>query len=244
YYYQNETMPTSLPAIQTAQAGGGFMLASMRQNDMALQLAQLGERPSGAAPRLLTRPAVAALAVSPGRQISSNRLSVGGVLRIPLREDSISVQLQLDQTSADLLQRTLSPAAPQAASPYRSARVVLDSVRIIGSGDIGGYFYHLYLNLPSSTDVSSATAYRIGSVGPFEIDAAQHRVHMRQDAGGSEPGTVALTFALNRQLSDLVAADPRNITLSFVRVSGNSAPSGEVIRVGEARLELSTDTPQ
>jgi tyrosinase len=245
YYYENETMPTSLPAAQTAQAGdGGFRLASMRQGDAALQLAQLGPRPSGAVPRLLTRPAVASLAASQSRQISGNRLSVGGVLRIPLNENSISVQLQPDQTRADLLQRTLGAAAPQAGSPYRSALVVLDSVRISGNGDIGGYFYHLYLNLPSSTDVSNGTAYRIGSVGPFEIAAAEHRVHMRQDAGGSEPGTVMLAFPLNRQLSELVAADPRNITLSFVRVSGNSAPGGEVIRVGEARLELSTDIPQ
>ena len=245
YSYQNETMPTSLPAAQVAQAGdGGFVLASTRQGDSAPQLAQLGPRPSGAAPRLLTRPAIAGLAASTSRQVGGNRLSVGGVLRIPLNENSISVQLQPDQASADLLQRTLSAAAPQGASPYRSAQVVLDSVRISGSGDIGGYFYHLYLDLPSSTDVGSATAYRIGSVGPFEIDAAQHRVHMRQDPGGSEPGTVTLTFALNRQLSELVAADPRNITLSFVRVSGNNSPGGEVIRVGEARLELSTDTPQ
>ncbi|WP_194713462.1 tyrosinase family protein [Noviherbaspirillum soli] len=245
YYYQNETMPTSLPAAQTAQAGtGNFMLASMRQDDMALQLAQLGPRTSGAAPRLLARPAVADLAASPSRQISGSRLSVGGVLRIPLNENSISVKLQPDQASADLLQRTLGATAPQATGPYRSALVVLDSVRISGNGDMGGYFYHLYLDLPSSTDVSSANAYRIGSVGPFEIAAAEHRVHMRQDAGGSEPGTVTLTFALNRELSALVAADPRNVTLSFVRVSGNSAPGGEVIRVGEARLELSTETPQ
>lgn len=245
YYYQNETMPTSLPVAQTAQVeGGGFVLASLRQDDTALQLAQLGPQPSGAVPRLLTRPAVADLAASPSRQIGSNRLSVGGVLRIPLNENSISVQLQLDQTSADLLQRTLGATTLQAAGPYRSAVVVLDSVRISGNGDIGGYFYHLYLDLPSSTDVSSATTYRVGSVGPFEIDAAEHRVHMRQDAGGSEPGTVALTFALNRELSALVAADPRNITLSFVRVSGNSAPGGEVIRIGEARLELSTEIPQ
>lgn len=247
YSYQSETMPTSLPAAQTAQAGDGFVLASLRQDDPALQLAQLGPRPSVAAPRLLTRPAVADLAASPGRQISGNRLSVGGVLRVPLNENSISVQLQLDQTRADLLQRTLSAgagAAPQAAGPYRSALVVLDSVRVSGNGDAGGYFYHVYLNLPSSTDLSSATAYRIGSIGPFEIAAAEHRVHMRQDAGGSEPGTVMLTFALSRELGELVAADPRNITLSFVRVSGDSAPGGEVIRVGEARLELSTDSPQ
>jgi tyrosinase len=67
---------------------------------------------------------------------------------------------------------------------------------------------------------------------------------MRQESGGSEAGTVTLKFALTRELSDLVAADPRNITLSFVRVSGGSSPGGEVIRVGEARLELSPDTPQ
>jgi tyrosinase len=245
YYYQNETMPTSLPAAQTAQAGeSGFMLASMRTGDTPLQLAQLGPRPTGAAPRLLTRPGVADLAATPSRQISGNRLSVGGVLRVPLNENSISVQLRIDQTSANLLQRSLSAAAPQSASPYRSAQVVLDNVRIAGSGDIGGYFYHLYLNLPSSTDISSATSYRIGSIGPFEIAGAQHRVHMRQEAGGSEAGTVALRFTLSRELSELVAADPGNVTLSFVRVSGNSAPGGEVIQVGEARLELSTEPPQ
>lgn len=244
YYYQNETMPTSLPATQTAQAGDGFVLAALRQGGADLQLAQLGPRPSGAAPRLLTRPAVADLAASPGRQISGNRLSVGGVLRIPLNENSISVQLQLDQTRADLLQRTLSATTAQASGPYRSVQVVLDNVRISGNGDAGGYFYHLYLNLPSSTDLNSATAYRVGSIGPFEIAAAEHRVHMRQESGGSEAGTVTLKFALTRELSDLVAADPRNITLSFVRVSGGSSPGGEVIRVGEARLELSPDTPQ
>lgn len=245
YYYQNENMPTSLPAAQTAQAGeGGFMLASMRQGETPLQLAQLGPRPDGAAPRLVMRPAVVQFAASPSRQIDGNRLSAGGVLRIPLNENSISVQLQVDQASADLLQRTLSAAAPQTASPYRSARVTLDSVRIAGNGDVGGYFYHLYLNLPASTDVGSANSYRIGSIGPFEIDAARHRAHMGRGGNGSEAGTVALTFALTRELSELVAADPRSITLSFVRVSGSNAPGGEVIRVGEARLELSTDLPQ
>jgi hypothetical protein len=123
------------------------------------------------------------------------------VLRVPLNENSISVQLRIDQTSANLLQRSLSAAAPQAASPYRSAQVVLDSVRITGSGDIGGYFYHLYLNLPSSTDVSSATSYRIGSIGPFEIAGAQHRVHMQQEPGGSEAGTVALRAAKSSGLA-------------------------------------------
>lgn len=35
YYYQNETMPTSLPPAQAAGTGkGGFMLASLRQDDM------------------------------------------------------------------------------------------------------------------------------------------------------------------------------------------------------------------
>jgi tyrosinase len=166
------------------------------------------------------------------------------VLRVPLNENSISVQLRIDQTSANLLQRTLSAAGPQSAGPYRSAQVVLDNVRVIGSGDIGGYFYHLYLNLPPSTDVSSATTYRIGSIGPFEIAGAEHRVHMQQEPGGTEAGTVTLKFTLNRQLSELVAADPGNVTLSFVRVSGNNAPGGEVIRVGEARLELSNEPPQ
>jgi hypothetical protein len=41
-----------------------------------------------------------------------------------------------------------------------------------------------------------------------------------------------------------MAAAPRSVTISFARVNGNNAPSRSVIRIGEARVELSTDIRQ
>ncbi len=244
YSYQNETMPTSLPvASNGAESTDSFRLAAFNGSD---QLAQLGPRVGTAAPRLLSRPALQNFAVTGARQTSANRLSLAGVLSIPLDESSVSTQLSIDDASADLLQRVLTrrTGAP-AATPYRSAQVVLDDVRISDPGRAGGYFYHIYLNLPSSTDVTSAsTAYLLGSIGPFEIAGAQHRVHMRLEAGGSQAGTVRLAFPVTEQLSQLLVQDPRRVTVSFVRVSGGNSPSGAVIQIGEARMEVSTEAPQ
>ena len=161
-----------------------------------------------------------------------------------LDESSVSAQVAVDDASADLLQRVLTGAGGNTATPYRSAQVVLDSVSISDPGRSGGYFYYLYLNLPSTTDVASASsAYLLGSMGPFEVAGAQHRVHMNIEAGGTRAGTVRLTFPITVRLAELLAQDARRITVSFVRVSGENSPGGPVIQIGEARLELSVDEP-
>lgn len=240
YSYQNETMPTSLPVATSGGGADGFQLAAFNGSD---QLAQLAPRTGNATPRLLSRPAVGSFALTGARQTAANRLSVAGVLSIPLDETSISTQFSVDDASADLLQGVLTRTA-RPATRYRSARIVLDSVSISDPGRIGGYFYHIYLNLPSSTDVASAgNAYLLGSIGPFEVAGAEHRVHMNLEAGGSQAGTVQLAFPLTAQLSNLLAQDPRRVTVSFIRVSGENSPGGAVMRIGEARLELSTDAP-
>ena len=242
YRYADETMPTSLPVASSgSDAAGSFRLAGYAESE---HLAQLGPRSGSAAPRLVTRPALRNFAASAARQTAANRLSVGGALSIPLDESSVSTQISVDDASADLLQRVLTRAPVTPGRPYRSAQVVLDSVRVSDAGRDGGYFYHIYLNLPSSTDVTSAaTAYLLGSVGPFEIAGAQHRVHMGLEAAGSQAGTVRLAFPVTTQLADLLMQDPRRVTVSFVRVSGNNSPGGAVIQIGEARLELSTEAP-
>jgi tyrosinase len=243
YSYRNETMPTSLPVASSgADNPDGFRLAAFNGTDQ--QLAQLAPRTGSATPRLLARPALQSFSPSTARLVGQNRLALGGALRIPLDESSVSAQVAIDEASADLLQQVLSNTARGPATPYRSAQVVLDSVNISDSGRSGGYFYYLYLNLPSTTDVASAgSTYLLGSVGPFEIAGARHRVHMNIDAGGSQPGTVRLAFPITMQLADLLLQDPRRIIVSFVRVSGENSPGGPVIQVGEARLELSTDEP-
>jgi tyrosinase len=243
YSYQRETMPTSLPVASSgADNADGFRLTAFNGADQ--QLAQLSPRTGAATPRLLTRPALQGFSPTTSRLVGPNRLALAGVLRIPLDESSVSAQLAVDDGSADLLQRVLTKAARGPATPYRSAQVVLDSVSISDAGRSGGYFYYLYVNLPSTTDVSSASsAYLLGSIGPFAIAGANHRVHMNIEAGGSQAGTVRLAFPITMQLADLLVQDPRRITVSFVRVSGDSSPGGPVIQIGEARLELSADQP-
>lgn len=243
YSYQNETMPTSLPVASNGAGNAeGFRLAAFSSGDQ--QLAQLSPRVGNAAPQLLTRPPLQGFRPSAARPIDQNRLALGGVLRIPLDESSVSTEITVDEASADLLQRVLTNVARGPATPYRSAQVVLDSVSISDPGRNGGYFYYIYLNLPSTTDVASASStYLLGNVGAFGIAGAQHRVHMGIEPGGSQPDTVRLVFPIPMQIADLLAQDPRRLTVSFVRVSGDNSPGGEVIRIGEARLELSTDEP-
>ena len=242
YRYQSEIMPTSLPVASSGEGSAdSFRLAAYNGSD---QLAQLGPSTGSAAPRLLSRPAVQTFAPTGSRLTGTNRLSLGGVLSIPLDQSSVSTQLSVDDASADQLLRVLTrpPGAP--GTPYRSVQVVLDNVRISDPGRFGGYFYQIYLNLPSSTDVTSAgMSYLLGSIGPFEIAGAEHRVHKRLEAGGSEPGAVRLVFPVTAQLNDLLVQDPHRVTVSFVRVSGDNSPEGPVIQIGEARLELSTEAP-
>jgi tyrosinase len=243
YNYQNETMPTSLPvAGGGAGTSGPFRLAAYNGGDQ--QLAQLGPRTGSAAPRLLARPGLQGFRPSMARLVGPNRLALGGVQGIPLDESSVSAQVAIDDANADLLQRVLTNTARGAATPYRSAQVVLDSVSISDPGRNGGYFYNIYLNLPSTTDVSNAAnTYLLGSVGPFEIAGAMHRVHMNIEPAGSADGTVMLAFPITLALADLLVQDPRRVTVSFVRVSGDNSPGGPVIQIGEARLELSANEP-
>ncbi|HYD95474.1 MAG TPA: tyrosinase family protein [Noviherbaspirillum sp.] len=251
YFYQNEQMPTSLPVARAPTESSGFKLASFGGTP---PLAQLGPRTSTSRPRLLSRPPTVKFPPSAARATGANRRAIGGVLNIPLSETSVSTELIIDSASSQLLQTVVSNASPAPTRnnaariggiPYRSAQLVLDSVSVHGSGEQGGYFYQIYVNLPSSTDVNTAsTSYLVGSTGPFEIAAAHHRVHMNLEPGGTQPGTVRLVFPVTLTLKKLLSGPPGGLTISFVRVSGNTAPAGDVMHVGEARLELSLDPVQ
>jgi tyrosinase len=247
YYYRNETMPTSLPVAAAEQ--GGFLLAGTGDD---IQLAQLGAPTSTNTPRLLTRPPVGQFTLSESRTTDANQRSLGGVLRISLSEESVSAQLPLSSVSSNLLQNVFNKVsvAPGGVitttetGPYRSAQLVLDNVRIVGPGTDGGYFYHVFVNLPSNTDIAQAvSSYQVGTLGPFEVDSALHRAHMNLGPGGTEAGTARLVFSATLLLKELMASDLGGLTVSFVRISGDNSPAGEVILIGEVRLELSLNNP-
>jgi tyrosinase len=254
YFYQNENMPASLPllarddagSLQLTGSGGVPQTAQLghraASNPPRLLLAQLGQHTAFNPPRLLSRPGIRRFSTSPARTFG-NVQSLGGLLRVGLNEASVSGQLGIATSSADLLKRAVNhlngvPGVP--VTPYRSVLLTLDSVRIRDTGRNGGFFYLVYINLPPDTDVESGEAkYLVGTMGPFEIAGAMHRAHMNLEVGGSDAGTARLTFPLPAHLRELVAADPGGLTVSFVRASGNTSPQGDVITVGEMRLELS-----
>ncbi|RZI44493.1 tyrosinase family protein [Herbaspirillum sp. HC18] len=247
YFYANELMPTSLPAAGAARASN-IRLVALGPD---AQLAQLGPPSRTGRARLMSRPAIARFPLSAARDTGANRRALVGVLDIPLNETSVSAELPIDTSSSQMLQGVLNQtnqATPPGATPrangvpYRSAQLVLDSVSLRGSGIQGGYFYRIYVNLPSSTDVETAGEnYQIGAIGPFEIAGAEHRVHMNMEPAGTEPGTVRFVFPATLLLRRLLSGPPTGLTISFIRVSGDTTPAGDVIRIGEMRLELSLD---
>lgn len=229
YYYQNETQPTALPntaqawmePVQLAMAGGMDELAA---------LGGIGEPAGAAAPQLL------AATVSAARQIGQNRRSVGGVKNLGLDEKSVGVRIALGQSDSQSLQNVLrkasarpfGPAQDGAEEPYTAIKIVLDDLTVSALGKQGGYFYDIYLNLPASHGPDER--YLIGNVGPFQIDGALHH-------GGS----AQLAFPATQVLKDILADDASELTVSFVRVSGDNSPKGPTIAVGEVRVELTDD---
>lgn len=215
YSYYNESFPASLPLakignphIHRVQATSNDLLGSV--------------------------PPVGSFQIAGPRQTSSQTYSVGGALNVGLSERSVSVQLPASAENAAVLAKI---AAGQAASfagtsgAYRSVHLVLDNIQISELGKQGGYFYQLYLNIPSSgvTSTQPASIY-IGSFGPFEINAAMHH-------GGDH---LQLKYGITQALLGASARGLSMMSVSFVRVSGDHSPAGGLIGLGEVRVEAST----
>jgi tyrosinase len=109
---------------------------------------------------------------------------------------------------------------------------VLDNVQVLGNAANAGFFYNVYINLPQAGDATSERQrYFLGTFGPFEVTAAAHH------------GGATLTFPATEALAGLAASGLQEVSISFVRVSGENAPQGQVLRVGEVRVEVSTEPP-
>jgi tyrosinase len=180
------------------------------------------------------RPPLGRFTLTGPRAIGANRRSVGGAKGVALNENSVTAQIPVEVPDREALQAILErtqqspfgPAQPPGRT-YTSVQIVLDSARTTSGGANGGYFYDVYLNLPDNGN-GSEDRNLLGSFGPFEIAAAQHH-------GGR------LVFGATQVLQKLTPSDIRDLTVSFVRVSGGNSPRGDAVVVGELRAELSTD---
>lgn len=217
YDYADNTKPTSLPPSARANP------------ESPIRLVQAQVAP------ILTRPAAVNFPATAARAISATSRSLGGVSGVILTESSVSSRLPLTasalQSLQDAVSVAISPPPQLAADAVQSVKVVLDSLQLLGAGVNGGYFYNVYLNLPATGDAGDAHRYFLGTAGPFEIAAASHH------------GPALLEYPATEVLSHFSADELRDVTLSFVRVSGENPVPGAVIRIGEVRIEVSTEPP-
>lgn len=183
--------------------------------------------------REVVRPAVVAFPTTGPRSISTDRFALAGARNIPLAENSISVRIPIDTSGNQSLQAVLASRRgnrPPATIRYRSVNVVLDELVLTQAGAIGGYFYNVFLDLPVG-GTSSPQSYFLGTIGAFEIASESHH------------GNAQLSYPATDILAAMRPGDIRDITISLIRVSGDNTPSGETIRIGEARLEVTTEPP-
>lgn len=213
YRYQNESFPTGLPLARSALSSPDLVEA---------------------APYEPTRmqPPLGSFKISPTRQTSDQTFAISGALDVGLDERSIGVQLPVGSEGMRALAQigaggaATLPAGPQR---YRSVQVVLDDVMITDAGKRGGYYYRVDLNLPPDPSGRSQ-AIPIGTVGAFEISGAAHH-----------GGPVRLRYRIRRAVFAGMASRIGLLSVSFVRVDGDQKPTGQVIGLGEVRLELSTE---
>jgi tyrosinase len=180
-----------------------------------------------------TPPATRNFPARAARTISATRRSLGGVSSVILDESSVSARLPVKASDVQAVQSAvsaaLSPPAQLAPTTDRSVKVILEDLQLLGAGANGGYFYNIYINLPDT--IEDGQKYLLGTVGPFEI------------AGASHHGRATLEFPATEVLSKLSTSELQGLTVSFERINGENAPRGQTLRIGEIRIEISSDAP-
>lgn len=181
------------------------------------------------------RPAIRSLPAIPKRSLGAAQLALGGARGLTLDERSVSVPIPLAKPEKERLTEALK-AAPPAGAAAPTVRVVLDQIALTEAGRRGGYFYKVYVDLPVKSAVGERDEdYLIGTVGPFEIEAA--RQHATHAGAGTGAGTATLAFPVTDAMKSRLAKT-KDLIVSFVRVSGSRSTPGEVISVGELRLDV------
>lgn len=218
YFYAKETMPTSLP------------LAQASVNKFARTHASANEQ-------LSSVPPTGAFKNSSPTVIGSTGFSLGGAMNIGLDRRSVSAQLPVNAEHWEALQEVArGNRAAVKGSPlkYKSAFLVLDGVELGDAGKNGGFFYQVYLNVPSeNSGFNRPLSLLLGTLGAFQIRGASHHGHGN--------GHAQLRYPIGSLLRGASSLRLGLVSVSFVRVDGDKSPDGAVIGIGEARLELSTE---
>lgn len=216
YRYQNAALPTALPPQAMAARLTRVVDEGRSANPPTREFPSIEPQPAGEDAR-----------------------TIGGAREIPLGETSVSARIPIEASDSQALQslsasRTAMPFGER-STQYKSVRVILDNVHVTPEGENGGYFFDVYLNLPErSGALITQDNHFIGIIGPFEISTARHH-----------PDSARLVLPANEAIENLPLDELKELTVSFVRVTGNaSPPKGLLIRIGELRIELSKEAPE
>lgn len=215
YSYQNTTLPALISRAQLAVKNSFKVQATPDQ-------------------RMKSLPPAATFKITGPHATSDTTFSLGGALDIGLDERGVSARFPVSAEALGALQNIMNnkPASlPGNTKTYKAAQVVLDDVEVTDTGKKGGYFYQVYLSFPSPDGKTLTSPILIGTLGAFQIaGATQH-----------SNGPVQLRYRLEQGMSGMGQARTGMVSVSFARIDGEHSPSGAVIGIGEARLEVATD---
>lgn len=218
YRYANETMPVALPLAAASSS----------------RFARIQALPDS---QLRSLPAIGAYRISGPKSTGTATYSLGGALGIGLDRRSVSAQLPVNSAHWTALQEIAkgkTASVPGNSTRFRSAYLVLDAVELADAGAKGGYYYQIYLNVPAeNAGFNRPMSLLVGTLGAFQIHGALHHGH----------GATLLRYPIAGFLRS-AALRVGMVSVSFVRIDGDSSPDGPVIGIGEARLELSNQDPE
>jgi tyrosinase len=230
YTYANTSMPTALPPQSRSDQVHIVRVQASTQSQTTLT----------------ARPKAVSLATTPADSKPTDGVqSLGGVSNLTIGNDPVSVKLTLPSTgqktvqnivgthvqTANLLamQSTPSVATPASSTTPTDVNVVLDKLTLSKLGAKAGYYYKLYLNLPT-TGVSPEDLpnYFLGTLGAFQIRGAMHHK------------MAMLTYPANDVLARTGTSGSTDMVVTFVRISGKQPLTGKLLGVGEVRVEVAT----
>lgn len=219
YLYATESFPTALPVAQIS--GNKFARIQAGVND-----------------QMRTLPPTGSFKVSSPAVLDNGGFSLGGARNIGLDRRSVTAQLPVNAEHWSALQeiaRGNTASIKGSARKFNTASLVLDEVEIASAGENGGYFYQVYLNVPSEkSGMLRPESISLGTLGPFQIRGLSHHGH----------GHAQLRYPIGKLLRGTSSLQLGMVSVSFIRIDGDRSPDGPVIGIGEARLELSSEEAQ
>lgn len=176
--------------------------------------------------------------------------SNGKPVALSLDEHSSVIEISVDKSARDLIDSSLhqnatnfnvAPRSNVASagknSSETSLHIILDEVSLTELGKNGGYFYEIYLNVPGREKRVDEKHF-IGGIGPFEINTAIHA--SRHHASHMHSTGVTIRLAATHVLKTIPKAELGNLSVLFLRVSGEGAPKGAMIKINNFSIRAST----